>query len=143
MSDWPDVEGALRDYLRADAGVSALVGQRVFFDIPKATRDSSWPMITVARVGGATDASEVPLDLALMSIDVWGSLDASGNGDKAGAAAVVNAVRSALEAMNGRTTLTTGVDGFGVQEAGVVWLPDPGNGRPHYTVTAEVTAIAS
>jgi hypothetical protein len=143
MSEFPDVEGALRAYLRADAGVSALVGQRVFFDVPRSTRESSYPLITVARVGGGTDASDVPIDLALISIDVWGTLDASGNGDKAGATAVVNAVRSALEAMNGRTTLSAGVDAFGAQEAGVVWLPDPDNGRPHYTVTAEVTAIAS
>lgn len=138
MSVWPDVEGALRTWLRANASVSTLVGQRVFFAVPSDARPASYPLIVVSRIGGGQDDSDAPIDRALMSIDVFGA-----ERDKAGTTAVVNAVRSALEAINGRTTLTAGVDVFGVQVAGVVWAPDPDNGRPHYTVTAEATAISS
>jgi len=139
MSDWPDVEGALRAHLRADAGVAALVGARVFFAIPSDARAASYPLVTVSRIGGGqSPTSDAPLDLALVSIDVWGA-----ERDKAAATAVVNAVRSTLEEINGRTTLTADVDAFGVQVAGVVWAPDPDNGRPHYAITAEVTAISS
>jgi hypothetical protein len=144
MSEWPDVEGAVRDWLRADPGVSAFVGSRVFFGVPRNARDpQSFPLVTVARVGGAADPNEAPVDLALLSIECWGSIDPSGNGDKAEATAVVNAVRSALEGINGRTALSGFVDAFGVAEAGVVFAPDPDNDRPRYVLTAEVTAMAT
>jgi hypothetical protein len=141
MSDWPDIEGAMRDYLRADTAVNALIGNRQFFAVPATP---TYPLLTVSRVGGGQDAdTDAPIDVALVSIDIWGELDANGYGDKAGALAVVNAVRSALEAISGRTTLTNGVTGHGAEVVGVAWAPDPDNGRPHYAVTAEVTATSS
>lgn len=141
MSDWPDVEGGVRAYLRADTAVNALIGNRQFFAVPS---NPTFPLLTVARVGGGQDAgTDAPVDLALVDITIWGELDSNGYGDKAGAWAVVNAVRSALEAISGRTTLTSGVIGHGAEVAGVVWAPDPDNGRPRYVVTAEVTATSS
>lgn len=142
MSTWPDLEGAIRAYLRADTGiVTALGGARVFFSIPD---NPTWPLITVARVGGGqSQTSDAPVDSALISIDVWGELDANQRPKKIQATAVVNAVRSALDVIRGRTTLTTDVDVFGANVAGVVWAPDPDNGRPHYAITAEVIGISS
>lgn len=142
MSDWPDLEGALRAHLRADTGVqTALGGQRVFFSIPD---NPTWPLVTVARVGGGqSETSDAPVDFALISVDVWGELDDNGRPKKIQSTAVVNAVRSALDVIRGRTTLSTGVDVFGVNVAGVVWAPDPDNGRPHYAITAEVIGISS
>jgi hypothetical protein len=110
----------------------------VFFGIPEGATDATFPLVTVARVGGGQDPSEAPLDLALIDVSVWGRLR-----DKAGATEVLNAVRSRLEEIRGRTTLATGVDAFGAEVVGVVWLPDADNARPRYSVTAEVTAMAA
>jgi len=139
----PDVEGGLRTYLRANTGVSTIVGQRVFFGVPKSAVEATFPLVTVQRVGGGDPGGEAPVDVALVQIDCWGSIDSSGNGDKAEAWTVVNAVRSALRVVNGRTTLKSGVAAFGITVESVVWLPDPDNDRPRYSVTAEVTAISS
>ena len=138
MSTWPDVEGGIRDWLRDDAGITALVGQRVFFGVPLDAREASFPLVTVQRVGGGQDASEAPVDLAVIDVSVWAQLR-----DKAGATALLNAVRSRLEELRTRTTVTAGVDLFGAEVIGVVWLPDPDNARPRYSVTAEVTAMAA
>jgi hypothetical protein len=46
-------------------------------------------MIVVQRIGGGNDASDAPVDDALVQIDCWGKLEASGNGLKAGATALV------------------------------------------------------
>jgi hypothetical protein len=137
MTDtWPDVEGGLRAYLRADANVAALVHGRVFFGIPAEPR---FPLLTVTRVGGGEDISpDAPVDVALMEVQVWGE-----GRNKAEATALLNAVRSALFAIRSRTNLTTGVDAFGATVAGVTYLPDPADDRPRYIVTAQVTAIAA
>lgn len=139
----PDVEGALRTWLRGRSAIAAIVGQRVFFGIPREVRDDSWPLITITRVGGGLDLGDAPVDNALVQIDVWGSLDTSGNGMKADATTLVNTLRSELAAVRGRTALDGSVDAFGITEQSCVWLPDADNARPRYSVTAEVTAISS
>lgn len=138
---FPDTEGAMRAWLRSHTAVSALVGARVFFGIPK--KNPTFPLITVQRIGGGDDVSDAPLDIALLQIDCWGEIDASGNGVKAGATALVNAVRTALRAVGTDTQLTTGVTAHGVNVESVLWLPDPDNDRPRYSVTAEVAAIST
>lgn len=135
---WPDVEGAARDYLRADAGVAALVGARVFFGIPKGAKEATFPLVVVSRVGGGQATGDAPVDVALLQIDCWGSIGTEGNGLKAGATALVNAVRSSLDAVG--TDSTAVLKGANVES--VLWLPDADNDRPRYAVTAEVTAIS-
>ena len=139
----PDVEGAMRTWLRAQSGIQAVVAQRVFFGIPRNATESDFPMITVARVGGGDDQGDVPVDRALMQISCWGSIDTNGNPLKSTATAVVNAVRSAVRGVRGKTELTASVDAFGINVESVVWLPDPNNDRPRYVVTVDVTAISS
>lgn len=139
----PDLEGGLRTWLRAQAALSAIVGQRVFFGIPKKATETTFPLLVVSRVGGALDPSEAPVDRPLLQIDVWGSLDASGNGKKAETTALVNTLRSLLAAVRGRTALSADVDAFGFDEQSCVWLPDPDNDRPRYALTVEVTGISS
>jgi len=137
----PDPEGAIRAYLRADSDVSAIVGNRVFFGVPRSAIEATFPLVTVARIGGVDDPSEAPVDLGLIDISCWGSIDASGNGLKASATALANAVRSALHRIRQRTSAGTATDVFGVQVAGVVWAPDPDTDRPRYVITAEVVSI--
>jgi hypothetical protein len=144
MSDeiWPDVEGGLRAWLRANAGVSALVAQRVFLAVPPDAPATAF--VTVARIGGGdTPGSRVPIDNALVSIECWGVRGDDGRPHWRDAGRLVNAVRSALGRIDGRTALVTGTVAFGVQVAGVVRAPDPADGRPRYTITAEVTAMAT
>lgn len=145
MSDetFPDVEGGLRTWLRTRPEITALVGHRVFFGVPKRASAASFPLITVQRVGGGDEPGHTPLDIALIQIDCWGELDDSGNGVKSGATALVNAVRTALRAVVTDTRLTTGVIAHGANVESIQWLPDPDNDRPRYSVTAEVTAISA
>lgn len=139
----PDVEGGVRTFLRANAGVSAIVGTHVFFGVPRKATEDTFPLVIVQRVGGGDDPSEVPIDVALVQIDCWGGIDDSGNGKKAEAASLLNAVRNAFFAIRGRTALSPTVDAAGITVQSVVWLPDPANDRPRYSVTAEVTAIST
>lgn len=141
MSTWPDPEGLTRDHLKATAAVSAIVGSRVFFGIPKKAIETTFPLVVVARVGGGQDPGEAPLDLPLLQIDCWGSLNSAGDGLKAACTALVNAVRSSLEAM-GTETRVAGHE-VGVNVESVLWLPDPDNQRPRYSITAEVAAISA
>lgn len=138
MTTWPDVEGLVRDWLRADAGVAAIVGARVFFGVPKGATESTFPLVTVQRFGGGQADGEAPLDVALLQIDCWGTIS-RGNGVKSVATALVNSVRAALDAVG--TDSAAALAGANVES--VVWLPDPDNDRPRYAVTAEVSALAS
>lgn len=137
---YPDVEGAVRALLRADTGVAALVGQRVFFGVPKNAKADDFPLVTVARVGGSQEPGPTPVDNALVQVECWGTFTAGGNGDKAAATALLNAVRSALDVTQ-PVTPTTGQTILGADSGTVVWLPDPDTDRPRYVLTAEVSAI--
>ena len=140
---FPDVEGALVTFLKANAGVSAIVAARVFFGLPKGATEATYPLIVVMRVGGGDDASEVPIDNALVQIDVWGAISTKGYGLKAGCTTLANAVRSACRSVVGSTTIAPGVDAAGIQVQSAIWMPDPANDRPRYVLTAEVSAISS
>lgn len=138
MSTWADVEGLVRTYLRADAGVTGLVGQRVFFGIPKEAKERTFPLVVVSRAGGGQAPGEAPLDVAIIQVDCWGSIDErTGNGIKATATALVNTVRAAFEAVG--TDATAVLAGANVES--VLWLPDQDNDRPRYVLTAEVSSI--
>ena len=138
---FPDTEGAIRGWLRDQVAVRAVVGNRVFFGVPKAATEATFPLITVQLVSTIPDgASDAPLDRALLQIDCWGSIDASGNGQKATCSALVNTVRALLHSITQPTPMGT-VTVFGCNVESVTWLPDPANDRPRYSVTAEVTAI--
>lgn len=142
LETFPDVEGALRTWLRAQVSLTALVGQRVFFGVPKGATEVTFPLVTIQRVGGGDDPSTAPVDRPIIQIDCWGSLDQSGNGRKAEATALVNTVRALLQSIE-NTSLTATCRALGTTVESVIWLPDPDNDRPRYSVTAEVMAISS
>lgn len=130
---WPDVEGAMRDYLRADAGVSALVSTRVFFGIPR--NGARFPLAVVRKVAGRQDGSEAPLDVATIQVDAWGTT-------KANAATLRSAVRDACDALREPTTQGTVVL-YGANCVGDTWVPDPESDQPRYAMTFEVVARAA
>jgi hypothetical protein len=133
--DFPDVEGGMRKFLRDDTGVSTLVGNRVFFGVPKS--GAQFPLITVRRTGGSDDISEAPIDLAVMSISCWGSTTKQQAWD------VTAAVRRALHSIREKTQTLPSVYVHGASVDGVIWSPDPEDDRPRYIVTARVTATAA
>jgi hypothetical protein len=143
---WPDVEGGLRDYLRDQADVAALVDRRVFFGIPDRP---TFPLVTVRRVGGTDDTSDAPLDRALVQIDCWGRLfndtnpGKAAHGDLAQTSALRLAVRKALRLITSQTPLNANVVAYGAVVQSDPFLPDPDNDRPRYAVTALVTARAA
>lgn len=141
--EWPDVEGALRTYLRAHTDVSAIVAQRVFFGVPDTP---TYPLVTVARVGGFDEASEAPIDQALVQIDCWADVHPGTRNapDKATADQLRRAVRQALYELRGTTAVTLADDSV-VRLSGAViqsdpYLEDPDNRRPRYAITAQLTA---
>lgn len=136
---FPDVEGALRTWLRAQPEVAARYGTRVFFGIPDSP---TWPLLVVGRVGGGEDVSEAPLDLPMVQLDCWGRLDTAGHGDKASCAADKNAVRSALSRIRAVTELADGEVAFGAEVVSDLWSPDPDDKRPRYVLTVRLAAIA-
>jgi hypothetical protein len=129
----PDVEGAVRDYLR-DQDVC---DGRVYFGVP--TGSPTYPLATVQRVGGGDDPSEAPIDQALIQIDVWGRVDAAGHTDKAEARTAADAVRAALHAIRGATALSETCTAYGAAVEADLWAPDPTD-RGRYSITALVTA---
>ena len=138
---WPDVEGGVRAYLRADAGVAALAGQRGYFGIPR--QSATFPLWTVQRVGGGPIAGEeAPVDVALVQVDCWGRLGEQG-GSKAEAWALATAVMGAFSAIRSRTVLTTGTSALDATVQALLWAPDPDTDQPRYTMTVEIVALAS
>lgn len=140
--EYPDTEGAVRNYLRAHADVQAAVAQRVFFAVPD---EATFPLLTVALVGGFDDASDAPLDQSLVRIDALGDLHPGSlnHPNKAQAATAALAVRQALYDLRDGADVSVGartvrLHGAGVQS--VVYLPDPANHRPRYSITTQIAA---
>jgi hypothetical protein len=141
---FPDVEGSLRTWLKSLASVTALVGTRVFNDVPKGAKESkTFPCITLKRIGGADDSGEAPMDNALVQIDCWGSIDHDGLGHpiKATSDVIRRTIRAELKAMD-QTTLAPGVAGLGASVTSDIYIPDPTDGRPRHIVTALVYVMA-
>ena len=136
--DFPDVEGALRDYLLADAGVAALVSGG-FFAIPDTP---TFPLFVVSRVGGGDDTSEAVLDRALIQIDVWGPSRVEKRGGKASTTAATLAIRRVLRAIRGATRLNSGVTAYGAEVVSVITPWDQHENRPRYAITVDVLARA-
>ena len=127
-----DVEGALRAYLRANSGVAALFGTRVFFGVDS---PSAYPVCTITRIGGGLDGgtAEGMTDLALIQLDVWGD-KLSKQTAFDGMAAVVGALGSLA-----RYTGTPGTILHGANVQSWAFFTDEGD-RPRYSITAQVIA---
>lgn len=136
---FPDVEGAVRTWLRNQPAVTAIVGNRVFFGVPKGAQEHTFPLVTVRLISATLDPY-VPVTTALIQVDCWGPIDASGNGDKAAAWTLVNTISALFHSIE-NTTITATTRALGATVESVVWLPDSEPDRPRYSLTAEVQAI--
>lgn len=131
---FPDTEGAVRTWLKTKTEITSKVGTRVFFGYPEGT--PATPLIVLARVGGAPQRSEAPVDVALLQFDCWGT-----GRNKAQATDVMLALVGVLESMQAGVTLDSTTRGFGSAVESSPWLPEPTSDQARYVVTAVVTAI--
>jgi hypothetical protein len=132
---WPNVREALRDYLKADAGVAALIGNRVFYGVPSG---ATFPLVTIpGQVGGGQDPGEAPLDRPLYQLDRWGRKPDG----LPTLYALESAVRDALDALRNATVVGSAVL-YGATLAGAVDFPDPADDRPRRILTVDITARA-
>lgn len=132
---WPDVEGAMKDYLTAEVPSA----KKVFFEVPAGAlgTPTMFPMLLVQRVGGGQDPSEAPIDLALLQITVIGVPHG-----KESCWITTSETRDALAAIRGNMLLRSDVMAYGAEVESVLYSPDT-DGRPRYVVTASVTASAT
>lgn len=142
MSDdeWPDTEGALRTWLKSQVSITALVGTRVFNDVPDgATEKKTFPCYTLKRIGGNHGDGDSSIDNALVQFDCWGTISEDGNGHpiKASALALKQPLLKLLHNLQG-SMLDGVVIGHGANVTSDIWIPDPTSKRPRYVVTALV-----
>lgn len=129
----PDTDLVVREWLRTVTAVTTLVASgRIDMGTVADTAD---PSIAVTRVGGGDDASEAPVDVALIQIECWSGSSPS----RTQAAAVKNAVRNALKTLRDATVGTTLLTG-GAQVVSDLFVPDPANDRPRYVLTVSFNA---
>lgn len=127
-----DAEGAVRTWARANATITA-VAEGVFFAIPE-NYGGSWPLLTLARVGGAPELAIAPVDRALIQFDCWGPPSKQEAG-KYLAASLAAAVVTAARQLVNPTSMGTDVAGMGAEvELGPVWSPDPETDQARYVV---------
>lgn len=122
----PDAEGVIRTYLRSVSGVTALLGQRIFFGVDD---PSTYPIAIIQRIGGGLDSTEGLSGTALIQLDIYGNVH-----DKASAYAALSACVNALNDVRNYSTATTRLLGVNVQS--FAWLPDESE-RARYSVTMQ------
>lgn len=138
--EWADIEGALRAYLRSDSDIQAVVGNRVFFGAPRDSRNA-FPLISITRIGGGEQSSEMPLDMAFIQFDIYGQLADEASGGKMQVSRGAQALRKSLSKLRGRTEIAPGVLVSDPRVTTVVYSPLPGDDRPRCFVMAIVPNI--
>jgi hypothetical protein len=134
-----DAEGAVRDWLKAEPGVVAVVGAAGVWlgRIPEGV--VSYPLVVVTNVGGFVDPY-LPVDTALLQMDCWGA----NNRDIAGSGAAARAVANAVWNLAADTVLRAGVVALGASvETRPFWSPDPVSGRARHIVSASFALKAT
>lgn len=114
-----DVEALAINALLDDAGVIALVSDRVYGDLPANPR---FPALLVTRIGGPTDFIG-HLDGALLQVEAWAK-------DRGTARDLAAAALAALLALRG--TFDEGVVTGASPFTGIGYLPDPPSSTPRY-----------
>ena len=138
---WPDAEGALRTWLRADSELSALIGNRVFFSFPKGGDEGNFPAVLLTRIGGSTLPTEAPIDNILFQFDVLGKLPDVVGGGLGPTLNVARTLCKVLTKLRGKTDLGGGVRAFDARISSQFDSPMPGDNRPRRIVTAVIPFI--
>lgn len=129
----PDLEAVIGNYLRADAGVSAIVGDRVVGE-PPGSHGLPWAMVALLDAPAfAEDPADHAIE-ALLQIDCY-----AGTGRKGEASRLARAVRAALADIADHEHVGATISGARISSR---WLPDTAFEpvRARYIVTATVWA---
>jgi hypothetical protein len=134
-----DVEGACKTWLLTIPAVADQVGgHRIWFMKPHVLKDEDYPYLQLQRVGGGPrPGAEAPVDHALIQLDAYGPK----NG-KISALNVISAVANAIHDLRHADVGEQAVVLWPSQVMAVRYLPEPDDGRPRYSLTAEITATA-
>lgn len=128
---YPDAELAVKTWARANTTLQAVFGTpaRFTFGTPR-NQAATFPLATLARVGGAPEPGDVPVDAAAISFSVWGD-----NKGQAATAAVA-LVRAVSEIRCGTAAGASAVLLGALVTLGPLWSPDPDDDRARYIVDA-------
>src|SRR5688572_25728630 len=132
--EWPDIEGALRTWLRADPDIQSFFGQRVFFGAPRHTTTESFPMIVITRIGGGQRSGDAPMDMPMLQLDVYGRKADEASGGRLAVTQGSALLRKVLSKMRGETRLDDDTVAWDPRVTTVVFSPLPGDDRPRMMV---------
>lgn len=134
----PDTEGGCRTWLRSLATVTTHVAQRVFFAVPDDADETDYPLITVSRVGGGPDTSDAPIDAAVLQLKVHGT-----RRGKTVARTIAGVLWSEFRGIEGPLTWSSGIQCHGAAVESMIYMEDPVDSRPSYTLTvsAQVSSV--
>lgn len=131
----PDAEELVIAYLLASDDIAALVGERVFPELPQ--DQDEWPILLVERVGGLP-AAERHLDAPEIELQAWADT-------KAEARTLAATAQAVLQELVGiqPPPAPSGPPAIGVVSGiehvnGLQWVPDPETGRPRYVFEIRV-----
>lgn len=132
--EWPDIEGALRTYLRADTDIDSVFGDRIFFGAPRKTTTASFPMICITRIGGGQRSGDAPMDMPMVQLDVYGRKADEESGGRLAVTQGAALLRKVLSKIRGETRLDSTTVAWDPRVATVVFSPLPGDDRPRMMV---------
>lgn len=138
--EWPDIEGALRSWLRNDPGLLPLINRRVFFGIPRDS-EGSFPCIMITRIGGGDIRGEAPLDQPMLQFDIYGKKADQAGGGRHSTTIVSLELRRALARIKGKTRLDSKVMAWDARVTTVVYSPMPGDDRPRGMLMAIIPCM--
>jgi hypothetical protein len=129
------VEKPLRDWMRTQPDLAALVAARTFVGIPDS--NPTYPLINLQRVAGGPDGSDTNVDNPVIQCDCWAD-----RGGRLLASQVAHRLMSVFESMS-RTPLPGGPIVLGAKVTlGPLWRPDPAIDRPRYQVDVQLTTTS-
>lgn len=133
-----DVETAVKAWLSATPSVATLLtrpdtGKSIYLAMPSAAPN---PAAIITRVGGAPRATELPTDVARISIDCFGRT-------RAEAHALAAAIAAAYDDLSysGPYVAADGTRLMNAEVVGLLWLPDPATDTARYVIDALVYAL--
>lgn len=141
--NFPDIEGALRTWLRAHPLLVPEVDGRVYFSVPFNSADK-FPCIMITRVGDSgQDSSDTPIDLALIQFDVYGRKSNETNGGKMSATRPMLALKAALSTIRGKVMLDEQVAVWDPSVRNTLYSALPADNRPRYVVLVAITSAVT
>jgi len=122
----------LRDWLRVQPAVVALVGTRTY--LGALPLNSTLPALVVWRAGGGHDGAT--MDSAMLQLEAWAASGAQ-------AEALMTTAVAVLGSAPGLLDLTPTARLGGARLNAMMWAPDPDTDTARYVATLDVDVLAS